>query len=137
MIPVSKKDEPLSFSANVRMPGQNWQMEHPNGGRPPAYWRKCLPELRKVFANRCGYAAMIDPTGGTVDHYISCGSDSKLVYEWTNYRLAWGTINSSKQKEDDKVLDPFEVLEGWFEILIPSLLMVATDKIPDEYKAKA
>jgi hypothetical protein len=35
------------------------------------------------------------------------------------------------------VLDPFEVGEGWFEILLPSLQLVVTDKVPPGLSALA
>lgn len=46
-------------------------------------------------------------------------------------------MNSKKGAEDDQVLDPEEVQAGWFEILLPSLQMRATDRIPTDLRAKA
>ena len=67
---------------------------------------------------------------GTVDHYLSCANHRALAYEWTNYRFTSARMNSIKRTEDDRVLDPFEVGDDWFEILLPSLQMVATDRVP-------
>ena len=61
---------------------------------------------------------------GTVDHYLSCANHRALAYEWTNYRFTSARMNSIKRTEDDRVLDPFEVGDDWFEILLPSLQMV-------------
>jgi hypothetical protein len=46
-------------------------------------------------------------------------------------------MNSKKRAEDDRVLDPKEVRAGWFEILLPSLQMRTTDRIPARLRAKA
>ena len=44
--------------------------------------------LSDGFGNLCGYAAMHDPTGGTVDHFLSFRHHRDLAYEWGNYRFA-------------------------------------------------
>ncbi len=80
---------------------------------------------------------MLDPTGGTVDHYFSWNNFPYLAYDWENYRHVSATLNSSKKDLDDAVLDPFEVGDGWFEILLPSLQMVLTSKVPAALRAKA
>jgi hypothetical protein len=80
---------------------------------------------------------MHDPTGGTVDHYLSFKNHPHLAYEWTNYRFASATLNSSKKNADDAVLDPHEVGDGWFEIILPSLQMKVSATIPAAYRAKA
>ena len=59
---------------------------------------------------------------------MSILEDRNLAYEWANYRYASHWINSSKHGA--KVLDPFEVEDGWFEILLPSLQLVLTDRVP-------
>jgi len=38
---------------------------------------------------------------------------------------------------DDQVLDPFDLGEDWFEILLPSLQLVLTDKVPQQQRQKA
>lgn len=76
--------------------------------------------------------------GGTVDHFVSWDEDPTLAYEWSNYRYASGWINSSKKNlTSAQLLDPFEVGEDWFEILLPSLQLVATKKIPAKYRKRA
>ena len=75
---------------------------------------------------------------GTVDHGISFNENPTLAYEWSNYRYIDGWVNSSKSKQvAASLLDPFEVQEGWFEILLPSLQLVTTDAIPPEYRERA
>ncbi|HEY2291212.1 MAG TPA: hypothetical protein VGM86_10975 [Thermoanaerobaculia bacterium] len=79
---------------------------------------------------------MYEPVG-TVDHYLSCKIHRERAYEWSNFRFASQWINSSKRTADDDVLDPFEVEDGWFEILLPSLQLVLTDRVPPEHRARA
>lgn len=137
MIGVRPVKKPRGFDAKVKDPGNRWLANNPAAKRPPALWAPYTPQLSDGFANLCGYAAMHDPTGGTVDHFLSFTHHRDLAYEWSNYRFASGPLNSSKRDADDAVLDPFEVGDGWFEIILPSLQMRATDAVPDAYREKA
>jgi hypothetical protein len=137
MIPVAPVGKPNDFDAEVKTPGNAWLQTHPAAKRPPALWNKYTKDLSEGFSDLCGYAAMLDPTGGTVDHYLSYKNHPNLTYEWDNYRFASGTLNSSKKNADDTVLDPYEVQAGWFEILLPSLQMRFTDAVPLALRDKA
>jgi hypothetical protein len=137
MIPVQKVKKPKDFDQVVKRPGKDWLKNNPKAQRPKALWTEYTADLAAGFQNLCGYAAMLDPTGGTVDHYLSFKNHRNLTYEWSNYRFASGTLNSSKKNEDDKVLDPHDVGDGWFEILLPSLQMRVTDLVPQDMRAKA
>ena len=137
MIRVPKLPEPGDFDAEVRRPGTRWLQANPNAKRPRALWTPYTPVLQEGYGGLCGYAAMLDPTGGTVDHYLSFTHRRDLAYEWSNYRFASATMNSKKRAEDDRVLDPQEVRAGWFEILLPSLQMRTTDRIPARLRSKA
>lgn len=137
MIPVAKVKKPKDFDQKVKAPGDEWLKANPSATRPEALWIPYTSTLADGFARLCGYAAMHDPTGGTVDHYLSFKKHRKLAYDWDNYRFASGTLNSSKRNADDAVLDPFEVGEGWFEIVLPSLQMLVTDAVPAAYRDKA
>lgn len=132
MIRVPRPGEPENFHETVRRRGQKWLEQHAEG-RPPSYWREALPELRAAFAIRCAYTAMLDRCG-TVDHFVAAEHDRTLLYEWDNLRHASGWINSSKQ-DVTGILDPYEVGEGWFEVLLPSLQLVATDRVPPDKRA--
>jgi hypothetical protein len=79
---------------------------------------------------------MYEPVG-TVDHYLSCHEHRERAYDWSNFRFASQWINSSKRSADDAVLDPFEVEDDWFEILLPSLQLVVTDRVPPEQRTRA
>ena len=136
MIPVRPASEPPGFGAKVRGPGLAWLKKNPAPKRPRDYWSPFKPQLADAFRNLCGYVAMYEPVG-TVDHFLSCELHRERAYEWSNYRFAQAWVNSSKQVADEAVLDPFEVQEGWFEILLPSLQLVRTDKVPAELRARA
>jgi hypothetical protein len=137
MIPVARVKKPRGFDAKVKIPGDAWLADNPAAVRPPALWAPYTSRLSEAFSNLCGYAAMHDPTGGTVDHFLSFKHHRKLAYEWSNYRFASGPLNSSKRDADETVLDPFEVGAGWFEIILPSLQMRVTNAVPAAYRAKA
>ncbi len=137
MIPVAKVKKPRGFDAKVKVPGDAWLASHPAAARPPARWGPYNAQLSDGFAHLCGYAAMHDPTGGTVDHFLSFKHHRHLAYEWSNYRFASAILNSSKGNADAAVLDPYDVGDGWFEIILPSLQMRVTEAVPAAYRAKA
>jgi hypothetical protein len=134
VIPVAPVAEPASLDEAARKPGNAWLAQHPGTRRPRDYWSRFRGILAEGFANRCGYSAMHEPVG-TVDHFRSYTTDPQLTYEWANYRFASQWLNSSKGSGE--VLDPYEIEEGWFEILLPSLQLVLTDKIPPAVRARA
>jgi hypothetical protein len=137
VIPVAKVRKPKGFDKAVKTPGGVWLKANPKAKRPKALWTPYLGQLEAGFASLCGYAAMLDPTGGTVDHYLSYKNHPSLAYEWTNYRFASAALNQSKRTEDAKVLDPFTVGAGWFEIILPSLQLTLTARVPPGEKARA
>jgi hypothetical protein len=134
MMKFERPPEPSEFDTEVRQPGNHWLGENPDK-KPKDYWSICKPQLAEGFRNLCGYAAMRIPSrNGTVDHYLTKSKKEfrHLAYEWTNYRYSFGKINSCKSTYDSKILDPFEVEDDWFEILLPSLQLVLTSAIPAE-----
>lgn len=137
MIAVAKVKKPKDFDATVKVPGDQWLKDNATAKRPKALWAPYTKTLAVGFSGLCGYAAMLDATGGTVDHYLSFKNHPKKTYDWSNYRFASGTLNSSKRNADNKVLDPFEVGDGWFEIELPSLQMRVTATVPAAQRAKA
>jgi hypothetical protein len=132
VIPVDPVAEPSGFDERARRPGNAWLAKNEGAGRPRDYWSPFCSKLADGFANRCGYTAMYAPVG-TVDHFRSYKTNPELAYEWANYRYAAAWINSAKKTSE--VLDPFEIGEGWFEVLLPSLQLVQTDKVPPESSA--
>ena len=128
MIPVKRPAEPDDFDARVRRPGKKW-LKSGSKARPPSYWLEVRDELAEAFFNRCGYTAMWD-LNGTVDHFSAQNRDRSNLYEWGNLRYASQWINSSK-KAKTGFLDPYDVEDGWFEVLLPSLQLVATSEVPE------
>ncbi|HOZ49971.1 MAG TPA: hypothetical protein PLO37_23585 [Candidatus Hydrogenedentes bacterium] len=138
MIHVDPVPEPAAFDADVRQVGNAWLGKHPTG-QPPSLWRDFSAALAEGFHDLCGYGAMYEPRG-TIDHFISIKEARCLAYEWNNYRYASQWINSSKQQGRSgacRVLDPYEVQHDWFEVLLPSLQMTVTDRIPSDLRARA
>jgi len=135
--------EPADFDRRARSPGNAWLNVYldaegrlPRGRRPPNRWGEFRSDLADGFSQLGGYTAMYTPVG-TVDHYLSCENRPELSYEWSNYRFVAGWVNSSKGTLDDAVLDPFEVEDGWFEILLPSLQLRVAEDIPEQHRARA
>lgn len=139
--PTRLKEEPEGFDTKCRSKGRQWLADHPkasrpkNNKRPKDFWSPFKRHLADAFRDLCAYGAMYEPVG-TVDHFTPVDADETLAYEWSNYRFASAWINSSKQAEG-AVLDPLEVKDGWFEILLPSLQLVVTDQVPAHRRALA
>ena len=132
--------EPETFDKKCRQAGVSWLGAHPKAGRkknkrPKDFWTPFKPQLAEAFCDLCAYSAMYEPIG-TVDHFLPVDADETLAYEWRNFRFAAGWINSSKSKATD-ILDPLAVQAGWFEVLLPSLQLVVTEHVPDEFRAQA
>ncbi|MFV8749914.1 hypothetical protein ACNOYE_05150 [Nannocystaceae bacterium ST9] len=138
MIHVDPVPEPEAFKTDARPRALAWLAGRRHKPRRPRdFWSAFRAELAAGFHERCGYSAMYIPNG-TIDHFISWGEDPDLAYTWSNYRYAESWINSSKQDLDsDQLLDPFEVGDDWFEILLPSLQLVATKNVPARYRKRA
>jgi hypothetical protein len=134
MIPVAPVPEPSSFDARARRPGNAWLLEHPHARRPRNYWSPFRSLLEEGFKHRCGYSAMREPNG-TVDHFHNFKDHPALTYEWGNYRYASSWLNSIKKTRT--ILDPYEIEHGWFEVLLPSLQLVLTDKVPPAMRPRA
>ena len=141
MIPVARAPEPTSFTAKVRQKGlaaiaelvgekphqirrgpkrkalATRREEIPSEAFPP-YWTAMEEEMHRAYHGLCAYSALyIEPaTGGrSIDHFVPRTADWRLVYEWSNYRLACALVNS-KKREQTNILDPFQVQEGWFAL---------------------
>lgn len=142
MIRVKSAKEPSSFDESVRLPGlealaRRVGVTEIDGkklrGRPPKHvyarreeipsddfpplWRQAIPDLRREYRNLCAYTALYIEHGtgdATVDHFTPISSDWRGAYEWSNYRLACGQVNTNKDVR--KPLDPFEIEDGWFAL---------------------
>ena len=127
---------PSEFDERCRRVGLAWLAEHPDATRPKDFWSPFKSRLAAGFGDLCAYSCMYEPVG-TVDHYLSTTNHRALAYDWSNYRFASQWINSSKQTADEAVLDPLQVGDDWFEILLPSLQLVLSDAVPEEHRARA
>lgn len=136
MIGVRPADEPERFDAACRRPGNEWLAANPSASRPRPLWRAFTHDLAQAFEHRCGYSA-VRIQSGDVDHFQSWKHHRALAYEWRNYRYIDGRLNAKKQAADAAVLDPFEVEDDWFELLLPSLQLRATDRVPEHLRARA
>lgn len=136
MIPVGRVAKPRGYDA-VKQRGDAWLRANPHSKRPKDLWSPYLSHLANGFSHRCGYAAMLDPTGGSVDHYLSWHQRPDLAYDWSNFRFVSSILNASKRTADDAVLDPYLVQSGWFEILLPSLQMRLTSSVPAKHRTRA
>ncbi|WP_199756375.1 MULTISPECIES: hypothetical protein [Corallococcus] len=123
----------------MRVPGREWLSRNAKAlDRPPSYWRRCNAQLAKAFFERCAYTAMYLGSPGTVDHFISIDEDRRLAYEWSNFRYSAGWLNSRKQAlVSTRLLDPFEIKDDWFALLLPSLQLQVTERCPPRLRKRA
>ncbi len=137
MIRFEKTEAPDGFEERVEKPGNRWLAANPGARRPRDLWSPFRPLLADAFQNLCAYSVMYVPEG-TVDHFVSWNEAPSKAYEWSNLRYAAGWINSSKgSRPSTSMLDPFEVQDDWFELLLPSLQLVVTPALPEELRERA
>ena len=139
MMRFRRRAEPEMFDERCRRPGQAWLASHPGYDRPRDYWSEFEPELRDVFGGLCAYCVMF-VFKAQIDHFIPVAvlkqkQKDQLAYEWKNFRYGEGVLNGRKSKHI--VLDPFQVQDDWFELKLPSLQLVLTDKVPKAKKKTA
>jgi hypothetical protein len=133
MIRVKRHPEPPTFNAKCRKRGRAWLAANSVYERPKDFWSQFEPELRTAFDDMCGYCAMV-VMKAQVDHFIPVaelkrrGQDQQ-AYEWNNFRYGEGILN--QRKSAHLVLDPFKVKDDWFDLLLPSLQLVLTSKVPN------
>lgn len=160
MIPVALAPEPVDFDAKVRQPGLSAIDElvgrtprRPRSGprrKPiatseakipaeafPPFWREALDDMMVAYEQRCAYLAMfIEWTGHpTVDHVVPKSYSWAKVYEWSNYRLCAGIVNSKKH-ELRGLVDPVQAKVGWFELDLASYRVVRGAFAPKTKHAK-
>jgi hypothetical protein len=139
MIRFYPQPEPPAWDQRCRQRGQRWLTNHPDYKRPNDYWTAFEADLREAFLEMCSYCAMY-VMKGEMDHFIPVATlkrrgTHELAYEWSNFRYAASAIN--QRKHDHHVLDPFEVRDRWFSIILPSLQLVLTDSVPTRQRKKA
>ena len=160
MIPVVLAPEPTSFDQNIRQPGLSAIDELvgrvPRVNRPgprrrkiadteteipaekfPPFWRDALDDMMRAYEQRCAYLAMfIEEIGNpTVDHVLPKSRAWDRVYEWSNYRLCAGVVNS-KKGELLGLVDPVDAKTGWFELDLASCRVVRGASAPKAQHVK-
>lgn len=139
LIRVAQKPEYPGFNSQVREPGEAFLAACPTPTseqfRKKSFWTRAAKELHAAYSGICAYTATYLPEQGSVDHFIPKTVQPKLAYEWSNYRLASGRVNSRKGNQID-ILDPFNVDNDWFEIDIPSCLLKAKNGLSHELRAQ-
>lgn len=131
--------EPSRWDARCRKRGLKWLSEHPGYDRPNDYWTEFENDLCLAFRQMCAYCVMV-VMKADMDHFVPVAHLKKkgkheLAYEWSNFRYVEGVLN--QRKCDHLILDPFEVKDDWFEIILPSLQLLLTDKVPKSKRRKA
>lgn len=138
MINLAPIDEPDEFNDRARQPGNNWLAQNTDPGkRPPDKWSPFRRYLIDGQNRLCAYGAMLCVPDGQVDHFLSIANYRHLAYEWSNYRYSSGLLNNLKDNHDDAILDPYEIENGWFEIILPSLQLICTGNVPLRLRHKA
>ncbi len=142
MIRVAQMPEPAEFDERVRKPGHTFLQRCPNPTQKQwnthSYWRGILQLLHTEYNGICGYSCHWIPydTGAdTVEHFKPKSKHPQEAYEWRNYRLVCQLLNSRKG-EDEEILDPFLIQDGWFVIDFPSLIVKPASGLKDDLRER-
>ncbi len=143
MIRVEEQDEPPTFAAKVKQPGELFLAANPHAtskdlDRHP-YWRRAAGDLYNAYWGICAYTChRIEGDTGwtTVEHFVPKSAAPRLAYDWSNFRLVCGRMNARKREYVD-VLDPFWLDNGVFAIDFPSLQVQPSGGLGDALTAQA
>jgi hypothetical protein len=134
MMHFDRVPRPRGWQTHVLAKGRQWLKTPGNRSkeRPRDYWSNYRESLKHGFHELCGYTVHWAPVG-TVDHFIPWNSVrgtryAHQAYQWDNLRYALEWFNRDRGITD--IPDPYTVLTDWFELLLPSLELVATSKVP-------
>lgn len=128
MIPIPVQAEPLNFDQEVRRRGADF-LKHCSSPTPRqwmshAYWRAVEEDMHRAYSGICAYSCHYIPRDAgsrSIDHFRPKSLQPELAYEWSNYRLSSRLLNA--RKGDRTVVDPFTLVDGWFVLDFPSLLV--------------
>ncbi|MCX4239461.1 hypothetical protein [Paraliomyxa miuraensis] len=161
MIRVELRPEPPNFEEKVRKPGLRALAElrgAPAPSRPgpkrgvkevieskdlPDYWTRCLDDLHEQYRGICAYSCLYIPHvvgSKTTDHFSAkatkVSSRVEDAYEWSNYRLACGLMNSRKGTKT--IIDPFEIEEGqeWFQLDLSTMRIFPNPTLSEELRKR-
>lgn len=96
----------------------------------PTTWRKALGDLCRAYGSVCAYLGLYlhGATGNiTVDHFIAKSRDWRRAYDWNNFRLCAGYVNSAKG-DQALPLDPFTLEPGLFALELDEFQVVPGPK---------
>jgi len=147
LIPVAPVTEPADFDHKVRVPGTAFLKTTPNPTghqwRQNQYWRRALDDLLNVYKGICAYCASwtkrataaTTPQDSSIDHFVPKSVAPTVAYEWDNFRLCRGRLNTRKASHQD-VLDPFTLAKGWFKLDFLTFRIVPNSSLPAEDRAR-
>lgn len=140
MIPVKKQPEPDDFEDKIAKKGRKFlaQNPHPNSWKNRSYWTEALPSLWIAYKSVCAYCCHwipLEQGSASVDHFIPKSVLPGKAYDWDNYRLAALKMNAKKGDFTD-VVDPFELTEGTFWLLFPSMQVKPNPELPENQKKR-
>lgn len=161
MIRVNLEPEPPEFETSVRQKGlsaidefvgrpprkkrngpkrkkiASSEKDIPSSEFPP-FWRDALDDMLNAYDRRCAFLALYleHATGApSVDHMIPKSRRWDQVYEWNNYRLCAGSINTLKS-DLVGLVDPMECRPGWFELELVGFQVVRGPAAPERMFTK-
>jgi hypothetical protein len=159
VIRVELQPEPPDFDQKVRKPGLRalaelrGQPAEPRSGPKrkvkdtidsedlPSFWTKSLDDLHAAYRGICAYLCIYIPHvvgNRTTDHFSPksprISAKPEDAYEWTNYRLACGLMNTRKGTK--AVIDPFTIDGRWFELDLSTLGIKPNPTLPDPLRAR-
>lgn len=137
MIRIQPIAEPHSFDVDVRQPGARFLRSTPNplNFRSHSYWSRIRNNLYNCYNKICAYSGCRIITDDTIDHFLPKIKYPEFAYEWSNYRLCSSRINQCKGN-DENIVDPFYIEDGWFQLLFPSCLVISGSNLPQHLKAR-
>lgn len=147
MIRLHLQAEPADFQTTVRDPGNAFLVKNGLGANDivpenfpwesGSYWRRSYQQLYDAYDGICAYLGKrFYRTDMGTDHFLPKKQHPSLAYEWSNYRLCYRALNSSKGWRKPWC-DPATVEDDWFEINLWTGEIVLSDvtrNLPDETK---
>ena len=137
MIHVDLQPEPINFHRDVRIPGKSFlqRVPVPSGKQEvyKDYWKRTSADLYGAYNGICAYTGLWfskSTAPVSVDHFLPKSKRPELAYEWNNYRLTTQIMNN--YKDDNLIVDPFEIHNGDFILDFPSCLIKANPNLPRE-----
>jgi len=142
MIHIDEQPAPADFAKRVSNKGARFlaQVPSPNSDqwKKNDHWKDVIPDLYDSYSGVCAYCCHWIPrdTGiASVEHFQPKSKFPQRAYDWSNYRLVASRLNSRKLDFDD-VLDPFTLMNGWFTLMFPEMLIRPDPALTDAEKEK-